>query len=123
MTMARHLLFASIAFLAVNVKAQMVIEPLNANEKVFVESVQKRLSTCFTMLGVDRTIPVAEKLPPDKEILVAVQFRASGPLVNDGYNYMLFIHSPSNSAFVLQLGGFAGSRVSFGPIPLTTTCQ
>jgi len=123
MQIARHLLFASVALLAVSAKAQKAIEPHTANERVFVESVQKRLSACFTMVGVDRTIPVAAKLPPDKELLAAVQLRASGPLVHDGYNYMLFIHSPSNSAFVLQLGGFAGSQTVFGPIPLTTTCR
>jgi len=123
MSIARHLLFASVALLATGVKAQNAIEPRTANEKAFVESVQKRLAPCFTMLGVDSTMPVAAKLPPDKELLAAVQLRASGPLVHDGYNYMLFIHSPSNSAYVLQLGGFAGSRAIFGPIPLATTCQ
>jgi hypothetical protein len=53
------------------------------------------------------------------EVLLA----ASGPLVHDGYNYMLLIHGPSNAAYVVQLGGFAGSQTVFGPIALTATCQ
>lgn len=106
-----------------SVEAQRIIEPRNQNEKVFVESVAKRLSPCFTMMGVDRSMPVAAQRPADTEFLAAVPLRASGPLVHDGYNYMLLIHSPSNAAFVVQSGGFAGSQAVFGPISLATTCR
>lgn len=123
MPIARFLLMTWVALFAINVNAQSIIEPRTDNEKVFVESVAKRLSPCFTMLGVDRSMPVAAKRPPDKELLASVLLRASGPLVHDGYNYMLLVHSPSNSAFVVQLGGFAGSQAVFGPIPLASTCQ
>ena len=122
MQITRLLLLASAAFFVIGVRAQ-VIEPRTENDKVFVESVKKRLSSCFTMLGVHPSIPVAAMRPPQTELLASVLLSASGPLVNDGYNYMLLIHGPSNSAFVVQFGGFAGSQVTFGPIPLAATCQ
>ena len=105
------------------VSSAQIIEPLTDVDQVFVESVKKRLSPCFTMLGAHRSIPVAAKRPPDKELLAEVLLAASGPLVHDGYNYMLLIHGPSNAAYVVQLGGFAGSQTVFGPIGLTATCQ
>ncbi|HWH81296.1 MAG TPA: hypothetical protein VNU71_03575 [Burkholderiaceae bacterium] len=123
MQIVRFVLFASATFFMMGVRAQFAIEPRTENEKVFIESVKKRLSPCFTMLGVDPSIPVAANRPLEKELLAAVLLPAGGPLVNDGYNYMLLIHGPSNSAFVVQFGGFGGSQAIFGPIPLATTCQ
>ena len=117
----RRLPLALLACIATGASAQL-IEPRTENEKVLVESVKKRLSPCFTLLGVDRSIPVAATRPPHRELLAAVLRRASGPMVSDGYSYMLLIHGPSNSAFVEQFGGFAGSRAVFGPIPLASAC-
>jgi hypothetical protein len=122
MQITRLLLLALASSIAVSVRAQ-VIEPRTETERFFVESLKKRLSPCFTTLGVDRSIPVAATRPPDNELLAAVLLRASGPLVSDGYNYMLLIHGSSNSAFVVQFGGFAGLQTVFGPIPLATVCQ
>lgn len=121
MRFIRCLLFMVAAMFALSARAQ-IIEPRTANEKVLVEAVKKRLSPCFTLLGVNGSIPVAAKPPPANELLASVLLRASGPLVSDGYSYMLLIHGPSNSAFVEKFGGFHGSRTVFGPVPLETTC-
>jgi hypothetical protein len=121
MRSARCLLFVASALFAISARSQ-IIEPTTENERVLVEAVKKRLSPCFTLLGVNGSLPVAAKPPPTTELLASVLLRASGPLVSDGYSYMLLIHGPSNSAFVEQFGGFAGSRTVFGPVPLETTC-
>lgn len=121
MQIARRLLLALLTCVASGASAQL-IEPRTENEKVLVESVKKRLSPCFTLLGAHRSISIATASPPRRELLAAVLLRASGPMVSDGYSYILLIHGPSNSAFVEQFGGFAGSRTVFGPIALAATC-
>src|SRR6516164_6281171 len=93
-----------------SVASAQVIEPRTANERVLVEAVSQRMSSCFTSLGPKRSFPVASQPPPQDELLAAVLLRASGTRVSDGYNYMLLLHGPSNSAFVVQLGGFATLR-------------
>ena len=99
-----------------------LVEPRTANERALVESVSKGLSSCFTTLGPKRAFPVASATPPQGELLAAVLLHASGSYVSDGYNYMLLLHGPSNSAFVVQLGGFASVRKVYGPLPLNTVC-
>jgi hypothetical protein len=55
-------------------------------------------------------------------MIAGVLLPISGARVNDGYNYMLMFHGPSNSGYVVQLGGFAGSQTLFGPLRLDTEC-
>jgi hypothetical protein len=100
-----------------------LVEPRTANERVLVESVSKSISSCFTTLGAKRRFPVVAAPPPTSELLAAVLLHASGPTVNDGYNYMLLLHAPSNAAFVVQLGGFAAEQTVYGPLPLDTRCR
>ena len=96
--------------------------PRDATQRAWVQSVTKRLSTCFSALGPRRKFPEVAALPPQSEMVAGVLLPVSGVLVNDGYNYMLMLHGPSNAGYVIQVGGFAGSQTLFGPLPLDTEC-
>jgi hypothetical protein len=118
----RLALAASAALLCSLASAQL-LEPRTANERALVDAVAQRLSSCFASLGPTRDFPVAAAAPPHKELLAAVVLKASGPLVGDGYSYMLLVHGPSNAAYVVQHGGFAAQRTVYGPLPLDTRCS
>jgi hypothetical protein len=99
-----------------------LVEPRTPNERALLQAVLKGMSSCFTALGPKRAFPTVASTPPQNELMANVLMGTSGPLVSDGYNYMLLLHGPSNAAFVVQLGGFAGSRTVYGPLPFTTQC-
>jgi len=119
---ARHFSLAAAALVVCTVASGQLVEPRTANERALVEDVSKGLSSCFTTLGPKRAFPVAPAMPPQSELLAAVLLRASGPYVTDGYAYTLLLHGPSNSAFVVQRGGFASVQKVYGPLPLNTVC-
>ena len=99
-----------------------LVEPRTPNERALVLAVSKSMSSCFTAVGPKRVFPSVSSPPPQGELLAAVLMAAGGPRVSDGYIYMLLLHGPSNSAFVVQLGGFAAPRKVYGPLPLNTEC-
>lgn len=112
----------TVATLGCSVALAQLVEPRTPNERAWVEAVAKSMSSCFTALGPKRAFPTVSSAPPQGELVAAVLMRASGPRVSDGYNYVLMLHGPSNSAFVVQLGGFAAAREVYGPLPLNTQC-
>ena len=114
--------FVAAATVACSVASAQLVAPRTANERVWVESVSRSMSSCFTSLGPKKAFPSVASAPPPGELLAAVLMDASGPRVSDGYNYMLLLHGRSNSAFVIQLGGFAAERKVYGPLPLHTQC-
>jgi hypothetical protein len=99
-----------------------LIVPRDEAQRTWVQSATKRIGTCFTALGPRIKLPEVAALPPQSEMIAGVLLPISGMPVNDGYNYMLMIHGPSNSGYVVQLGGFAGSQTLFGPLRLDTEC-
>ena len=99
-----------------------LIAPRDEAQRTWVLAATKRIGTCFTALGPRIKFPEASTLPPQSEMIAGVLLPISGMPVNDGYNYMLMIHGPSNSGYVVQLGGFAGSLALFGPLRLDTEC-
>jgi len=110
--------------LAMSAAAQpALVMPRDEPTRVWVQAVTKRFSTCFTALGPRIKFPEVGALPPQSEMIAGVLLPVSGMLVNDGYNYMLMVHGPSNSGYVVQLGGFAGSQTLFGPLRLDTECS
>jgi hypothetical protein len=100
-----------------------LVEPRTANERALVETVSKSISSCFTALGAKRGFRIVAAPPPTSELLAAVLLHASGPAVNDGYNYVLLLHAASNAAYVVQLGGFAAEQTVYGPLPFDTRCR
>lgn len=111
------------ALLSLTALAQpALIAPRDEAQRTWVLSATKRIGTCFTALGPRIKLPEATTLPPQSEMIAGVLLPISGTRVNDGYNYMLMVHGPSNSGYVVQLGGFAGSQTLFGPLRLDTEC-
>ncbi len=111
------------ALLALAARAQpALIVPHGESERAWVQAVTKRMSTCFTALGPRIKLAEVAALPPQSEMIAGVLLPVSGMPVNDGYNYMLMIHGPSNAGYVVQVGGFAGSQTLFGPLRLDTEC-
>jgi hypothetical protein len=100
-----------------------LIMPRDATQRAWVEAVTKRMSSCFTALGPRTKFPEVATLPPSAEMIAGVLMPVTGMLVNDGYNYMLMLHGPSNAGYVVQLGGFAGRQTLFGPLRLDIECN
>lgn len=96
--------------------------PRDDATRAWVQAVTQRMSSCFTALGPRIKLPEISALPPQSEMIAGVLLPVSGTLVNDGYNYMLMFHGPSNMGYVIQVGGFAGSQTLFGPLKLDTEC-
>lgn len=99
-----------------------LIAPRDEAQRTWVQAATRRIGTCFTALGPRIKFTEATTLPPQSEMIAGVLLPISGAPVNDGYNYMLMVHGPSNSGYVVQLGGFAGSQTLFGPLRLDTEC-
>ena len=121
----RHLLLAAVGLVLVGAAGAQpaLIMPRDATQRAWVEAVTKRMSTCFTALGPRIKFPEVTTLPPSSEMIAGVLLPVTGTLVNDGYNYILMLHGPSNSGYVVQVGGFAGRQTQFGPLRLDTECS
>jgi hypothetical protein len=121
----RHRLLGSVGLaVAAAASAQpALIMPRDAAQRAWVEGVTKRMSSCFTALGPRMKFPEVASMPPSAEMIAGVLMPVTGMHVNDGYNYMLMLHGPSNAGYVVQLGGFAGRQTLFGPLRLDTECH
>jgi hypothetical protein len=116
------LAFFTLLFLSFASEGQL-LQPKTPDERALVEQVSKGMSTCFTPMGAKQKFPTVAAAPPSSELLAGVLLHASGPRVTDGYNYVLLLHGPSATAFVVQLGGFAASQTIYGPLPFDTHCR
>lgn len=95
--------------------------PSESAMKIWVQNVAVRFSSCFGAQGTFLDIPVATSTPPSREMLATVELTGN-ELISDGYRHTLLIHGPSNKAYVVRSGGYAGTIQTLGPLPLSTSC-
>jgi hypothetical protein len=90
--------------------------------QIWLRDIAQRFAQCVGQFGVSDDFPVAQQLPPASEMLGTIVL-AKPVMVSDGYHQSLMVHGPSNSAFIVQSGGFAGYQTIYGPISLGFQCQ
>ncbi|MCV2357032.1 hypothetical protein LNV09_23050 [Paucibacter sp. B2R-40] len=98
-------------------------EPASQTDRELVALVSKRLSPCFTTLGVKRDFKLAPELPTESKISAISLLPASGPMVNDGYAYWIALHESRAHVYVRQVGGFGGTHKLYGPIDINEQCS
>jgi hypothetical protein len=98
-------------------------EPLHETPmQTWLRDVAQRFAPCIGQFGVPDGFPVAQQLPPDDEMLATIEL-AKPVLVSDGYRQRVMIYGLSNSAYIVQSGGFSGQQTIYGPIALDFQCQ
>jgi len=113
--------FAALAGASPCARAQLK-EPVSRADHDLVASVSKRLSDCFTTVGVKGEFALAPALPAESELVAITLLPATGPAVNDGYAYWLALHVSRTQVYVRQVGGFAGAQRLYGPIDINARC-
>lgn len=68
-------------------------------------------------MGVRQPWPVASELPPHLATGFGELLSDAG-LVADGYMQTLHVDASALTAYVVQQGGFAGTRTVYGPLPV-----
>lgn len=89
--------------------------------ETWAQNVAVRFSKCFGAQGTLLDVPIATGTPPSREMLATVELTGN-ELISDGYRHTLLIHGPSNKAYVVRSGGYAGTIQTLGPLPLSTSC-
>jgi len=90
---------------------------------VWAESLARRYASCFTAMGPveGRVFPTAAR-EPDPQRVVARADLPVNSMVSDGYRHRLLVDGPGNAVYVVQVGGFAGARTVYGPLPVDLSC-
>jgi hypothetical protein len=114
--------FATLASASPCAHAQLK-EPVSRADRDLLASVSKRLSSCFTTVGIKGKFALAPALPSESELSAVTLLPATGPTVNDGYAYWLALHVSRTQVYVRQVGGFAGAQRLFGPIDIKAGCE
>lgn len=78
----------------------------------------QRLKPFVGPYGIRQAWPVADALPAeDGQHVLGTLLSDTGPIA-DGYQQFLHIDAGARAVFVVEQGGFAGTRKVFGPLPL-----
>lgn len=67
--------------------------------------------------GIQQRWPVAKALPQGRAHAPGTLLSDTGP-VADGYQQFLHVDVQMNAVYIVEQGGFAGTRKVFGPLPL-----
>lgn len=91
---------------------------------VWAESLARRYASCFTAMGPveGQAFPTAAR-EPDPQRVVARADLPVDSMVSDGYRHWLLVDGPGNAVYVVQVGGFAGTRTVYGPLPVDLSCK
>ena len=76
-----------------------------------------RLKPFVGPYGIQQRWAVAKALPQGREHAQGTLLSDTGP-VADGYQQFLHVDEQSNAVYIVEQGGFAGTRKVFGPLPL-----
>lgn len=76
-----------------------------------------RLKPFVSPYGIRQRWPVATALPASHENALGTLLSGTGP-VADGYRQVLHIDRQARAVYLVEEGGFAGTRKVFGPLPL-----
>jgi len=76
----------------------------------------QRLKPFVSPYGIQQAWPVAKELPAGHEHAPGTLLSDTGP-VADGYQQFLHFDADTRAVYVVEQGGFAGTRKVFGPLP------
>jgi hypothetical protein len=84
-----------------------------------VACVAERLKPFVSPVGVRQAWPRAAQLPSSlaSELGTLVSDQGS---YEDGYSHWVVIDASAAAAYVVQRGGFAGTQIVFGPLPVAS---
>lgn len=78
----------------------------------------QRLKRFVGPFGVRQSWPTVAELPPVHGRKFEEHLSDEGPVL-DGYVQRLVVDTGSNAAYVVQLGGIAGTQTIYGPLPVS----
>ena len=76
-----------------------------------------RLKRFVSPLGTNQVWPKAQELPVQLHGQMGTVLSEQGQVL-DGYRHVLHVEPAKNTAYVVQVGGFAGTMTVFGPLPV-----
>lgn len=82
----------------------------------------QRLKPFVGPYGIQQAWPVAEALPAGYEHALGTLLSDTG-IIADGYQQFLHVDAGARAVYVVEQGGFAGTRKVFGPLPLPRCTQ
>lgn len=91
--------------------------PAVHNSAALIACTAQRLKPFVDPLGIKQSWPVAEELSPQFHNSFGTLISDQGP-VADGYMHTLHVDVGERKAYVVELGGFAGRRKVYGPLPV-----
>ncbi len=85
------------------------------------EELVARFSRCVSKMGVVAGLPIAKTFPSGEELgdwtpLWWVDRDTTG-VITDGYRHWLRVHRVTGEGYIVQVGGSAGGRTIYGPVP------
>lgn len=71
------------------------------------------------------SLPVATSFPSGEELgdWIPLWPADGANHLADGYRHWLRLHKSTNMVYIVQVGGFAGTRTIYGPIPADKDCD
>jgi len=72
-------------------------------------------------MGVSSELPIFSGGSIGEESLERYELGAPG-LVSDGYHHALLVDRKQSLAYIVQVGGIAGTRTTYGPVRLHSGC-
>lgn len=85
------------------------------------KALRERFQNCVGPLGPRVKLPIAANGYPSESPLAIITLSTPG-MVSDGYYHDLYVYGGANVAYIIQIGGIAGSHVVYGPLRLDSTC-
>jgi hypothetical protein len=81
----------------------------------------ERFRSCTSPMGVSSELPIFSGGSIGEESLERYELGAPG-LVSDGYHHALLVDRKQSLAYIVQVGGIAGTRTTYGPVRLHSGC-
>ena len=97
-----------------------VASPSAANQAMHLCTAE-RLRPFVSPAGLRQSWPQAAELPSHFKDSPELQLSSQGNF-EDGYTHWLVVDDASATSYVLQRGGFAGTQIVYGPLPVAS-CQ
>jgi hypothetical protein len=91
--------------------------PLDA----WMQSLEQRFAPCVGPLGSRVDMPTTSMPLNDADVIARIELARPG-VVSDGYRSTLLVHGPTRPGYIVQIGGFAGTKTVYGPLSLATGC-
>ena len=91
--------------------------PLDA----WMQSLEQKFAPCVGPLGSRVGMPTTSMTLNDADVIARIELARPG-VVSDGYRSTLLVHGPTHAGYIVQIGGFAGTKTVYGPLSLATGC-